>query len=76
MNDSTKETLDGLVNQFYQYGQRKYPESSKSRKEINHLYTMKEHWKNGTKDNEGKIPTSEEIMYFIYYLRWNQILPF
>ena len=75
MNDSTK-TLDDLVNEFYEFGKHKYPESSNSRKEINHLYTMKEHWKNKTKDNEGKIPTSEEIMYFIYYLRLEQILPF
>ena len=76
MDDSSKKKLDDLVNEFYEYGQRKYSESSDSRKEINHLYAMKEHWKNGTKDSEGKIPTSEEIMYFIYYLRWNGILPF
>ena len=76
MNDSAKKKLDDLVNQFYLYGQDNYSESSVSRKEINHLYEMKEHWKNGTKDSEGKIPTSEEIMYFIYYLRWNRILPF
>ena len=76
MNDSAKKKLDNLVNEFYEYGQRNYSESSNSRKEINHLYAMKEHWKNGTKDSEGKIPTSEEIMYFIHYLRWNRILPF
>ena len=76
MNDSSKKKLDDLVNEFYEYGQRKYPESSNSRKEINYLYTMKEHWKNGTKDSEGKIPTAGEIRYFIYDLRWNRILPF
>ena len=76
MNDSDKKKLDALVNEFYEYGQRDYSELSDSRKKINHLYAMKEHWKNGTKDSEGKIPTSEEIMYFIYYLRWNRILPF
>ena len=76
MNDSSKKKLDDLVNDFYEYGQRKYPESSNSRKKINHLYVMKEHWKNGTKDSEGKIPTAGEIGYTIYYLRWEQILPF
>lgn len=76
MNDSDNKKLDDLVNQFYQYGQRKYPESSNSRKKINNLYDVKEHWKNRTKDSQGKIPTSEEIMYFIYYLRWERILPY
>ena len=76
MNDSAKKKQDDLVNEFYEYGQRNYSESSDSRKKINHLYDMKEHWKNGTKDSEGKIPASEEIMYSIYYLRWNRILPF
>ena len=76
MNDSDKNKLDDLVNQFYLYGQDKYLESSNSRKEINHLYAIKEHWKNGTKDDEGKIPTVGEIVYIIYYLRWNRILPF
>ena len=76
MNDSAKKKLDDLVNQFYLYGQDNYSESSVSRKEINHLYEMKEHWKNGTKDNEGKVPTAGEISYIIYYLRWNRILPF
>tara|TARA_B100000989_G_scaffold294995_1_gene275120 strand:- start:1093 stop:1323 length:231 start_codon:yes stop_codon:yes gene_type:complete len=76
MNDSSKKKLDDLVNEFYEYGQRNYSESSNSRKEINHLYTMKEHWKNGTKDSEGKIPTAGEIGYIIYYLRWKRILPF
>ena len=75
MNNSTK-TLDDLVNQFYLYGQDKYSESSNSQKEIVALYEMKEHWKNGTKDEKGKIPTSEDIMHFIYYLRWERILPF
>jgi len=46
MNDSAKKKLDDLVNQFYLYGQDNYSESSVSRKEINHLYEMKEHWKN------------------------------
>ena len=76
MDDSAKKKLDDLVNQFYEYGQRDYSESSDSRKKINHLYAMKEHWKNGTKDNEGKIPTSEDIMHFINFLRWERILPF
>lgn len=76
MNDSDKKKLDDLVNQFYLYGQDKYSESSNSMKEIDYLYEIKEHWKNGTKDNEGKVPTSEEIMYFIYYLRWERILPY
>ena len=76
MNDSDKKKLDDLVNKFYLYGQDKYSESSNSMKEIDYLYEIKEHWKNGTKDDEGKIPTSDEIMYFIYYLRWNRILPF
>ena len=75
MNNSTK-TLDDLVNQFYLYGQEKYSESPDSLKEIDALYEMKEHWKNGTKNDEGKIPTSEDVMHFIYYLRWEQILPF
>jgi len=74
MNNSTK-TLDDLVNQFYLYGQDKYSESSNSLKEIDALYEMKEHWKNKTKDSEGKVPTSEDIMHFIYYLRWERILP-
>ena len=76
MNDSDKNKLDDLVNQFYLYGQDKYSESSNSLKEIDYLYNMKEHWKNGTKDSEGKIPTAGEIGYTIYYLRWEQILPF
>lgn len=76
MNDSAKKKLDNLVNEFYEYGLRNYSESSNNRKEINHLYTMKEHWKNGTKDNEGEVPTSEDIMNYIYYLRWNLILSF
>ena len=37
---------------------------------------MKEHCKNGTKDEEGKIPNVEDIMHCIYYLRWERILPF
>ena len=76
MNDSAKKKLDNLVNEFYEYGLRNYSESSNSREEINHLYTMKEHWKNGTKDNEVEVPTSEDIMNYIYYLRWNLILSF
>ena len=76
MNDSAKKKLDDLVNQFYLYGQDKYSESSNSLKEIDALYEMKEHWKNGTKDSEGKIPTSGDIMHFINFLRWERILPF
>ena len=76
MNDSDKKKLDDLVNEFYEYGHREYPESSNSRNKINELHSLKEHWKNGTKDNEGKIPTAEEIGYYIYDLRWHKILPF
>ena len=76
MNDSAKKKLDNLVNEFYEYGLRNYSESSNNRKKINNLYTMKEHWKNGTKDSEGKFPTAGEISHFIMYLRWEKILPF
>ena len=32
MNDSDKKKLDVFVNEFYEYGQRNYSESSDSRK--------------------------------------------
>ena len=37
---------------------------------------MKENCKNGEKCDDGKIPTESELMYMIYYLRMERILPF
>ena len=76
MNSDINKTLDDLVNQFHQYGLNKYKGDDKKRNEIIHLYNMKEYVKNGTKDEDGKIPTEEDIMHCIYYLRWQRILPF
>ena len=76
MDDSSKIKLDNLVNEFHQYSEKTFPEYHTNRRYLDELFEMKEHWKNGTNDSEGKIPTAGEITYFIYYLRWNGILPF
>ena len=76
MASGINKTLDNLVNQFHQYGLVIYKDDSEKRNEIIHLYNMKENCKNGTKDEDGKIPTVGDIMHCIYYLRWERILPF
>jgi hypothetical protein len=76
MTSGINKNLDDLVNQFHQYGLVRYKDDDKKRNEIIYLYNMKEHYKNGTKDEGGKIPTEGDIMHCIYYLRWQRILPF
>ena len=36
---------------------------------------MKENCKNLTMDSTGEIPTVKDITYFIYKLRWKEIIP-
>ena len=76
MASGINNTLDDLVNKFHQYGLVIYKDDDKKRNEIIYLYNMKEHMKNSTKDEDGKIPTEGDIMHCIYYLRWERILPF
>ena len=75
MTSGFDKSLDGLVNKFHQYGLVRYRDDSEKRNEIIYLYNMKEHWKNETKDDEGKVPTYDDIMHCIMYLRWEKILP-
>ena len=70
------ETLDKMINEFLIYGNKKYVNDDKKRNEIINLYNMKENCKNQKKGEDGLIPTESELLFVIYYLRWNNILPF
>ena len=67
--------LDKMVNEFKDYAFKDHI-TDEARNEIITLYNMKENCKNGRKGMNGKIPTHEDIMHFIYYLWWEKILPF
>ena len=73
---SISETLDKLIDSFHDYGYKKYVNDDKKRNEIIKLYNMKENCKNQKKGEDGLIPTESELLFVIYYLRWNNILPF
>ena len=70
------ETLNKLIDEFLDYGNKKYIKDDEKRHKIINLYIMKENCKNGKKGDDGLIPTESELMYVIYYLRWEKILPF
>jgi hypothetical protein len=78
MTDSeyqVSDNLDKLVDMFYKDLNIKYKNDNIKRNEINKLYQMKENCKNLTMDSKGKIPTVKDITYFIYKLRWDEIIP-
>jgi len=72
---SLSPTLDKMVNEFRDYAFKDHV-TEDARNQIIHLYNMKENCKHDRLGADGKIPTIEDIMHFIHYLRWEKILPF
>ena len=67
--------LDKMVNEFKDYAFKDHV-TEDARNQIIQLYNMKENCKKDRPGKDGKIPTIEDIMHFIHYLRWEKILPF
>ena len=67
--------LDKMVNEFKDYAFKDHV-TEDARNQIIQLYNMKENCKNDRPGKDGKVPTVTDITDHIYYLRWENILPF